>query len=479
MGLTELPASLLLCIVDHIHSVRDLNSLALALLLAKKPLDRRLYLQARDLVVFRGSAKINGELLDRDLDLDFLVNEVDPYHDDGGVCLTKQYRHVATLRHLLTVYRINHSSKDVKTNLTVLQWAAATNDTEAMRLLLAEKNLPVEDMAMAVHVAAENGCIEAMQLFLTHEEIDLNLNVNGKTAVAAAIPLSPHGDICICTAKRKVCGMLAMDVRARLDYEHDGLPIHMALMNNLTGGDVQQFLNQRGSSFDWTTRDINGDTILHMQTRKTRDVQCRILAETFPWMLEARNHEGLTPLMIAVQFATGRSGVSGNVEVQLCNFLCKRLDRSEKQRQIDYRDKTGNTLLMNVVGKAAYRTPLSMVQALVEGGLDLSARDRYGRTALMHAARCNRDSVVDILLKADRTLINKRDYNGWTAYMWALPPFPKIIREEYYFERKTRTVLLAWGAERVRGYSALLKPITKSLQAPRSAWKRRKLKQAN
>ncbi|OQE28449.1 hypothetical protein PENSTE_c003G00294 [Penicillium steckii] len=479
MGLTELPASLLLCIVDHIHSVRDLNSLALALLLANKPLDRQLYLQARELVVFRDCANINEESLDRGLDLDFLVNEVDPYCNDDGICLTKQYRHVATLRDLLTVYRINHFSKDVKTNLTVLHWATANNDTEAMRLLLAEKSLPVEDVGAAVHVAAENGWAEAMQLLLNQKGIDLNLKVDGKTPVVAAITSSLHMNAYTCRSRPKVCGLLAMDLRVRLDYEYDGIPIHMALMDKLKGEDLQHFINQRGSSLDWTARDVNGDTILHMQARQIRDATCRVLAETFPWMLKARNLKGLTPLMIVVQVAIGPSGHGSYLEIQLGNFLCKRLSRIEKQEQIDHRDKKGNTFLMNVVGKTAYRTPLSMLQALIDGGIDLSARDRYGRTALMHAARTDRDSVVEILLKADPTLINKRDYNGWTAYMWALPLFPNILREEYYYEGKTRIVLRAWGTDHVGVYSNLLKPITMYLRAPRSAWRRRALKREN
>ena len=66
-----------------------------------------------------------------------------------------------------------------------------------MRLLLAEKSLPVEDMKTAVYVAAENGCTEAMQLLLTQKGIDMNLKVDGKTPVVAAITSSPHECMCL------------------------------------------------------------------------------------------------------------------------------------------------------------------------------------------------------------------------------------------------------------------------------------------
>ena len=55
---------------------------------------------------------------------------------------------------------------------------------------------------------------------------------------------------------------------------------------------------------------------------------------------------------------------------------------------------------------------------LLACGLDVNARDRYGRTALMEAIYAGHTDAVETLLKLGAD-VNARDDNGWTPLMEA------------------------------------------------------------
>ena len=94
----------------------------------------------------------------------------------------------------------------------------------------------------------------------------------------------------------------------------------------------------------------------------------------------------------------------------------------------------GNTELM----KSVLSEDSAQVQALLDAGADINARNNYGWTALMHAAR-NGDpdqddrgwtalmraarmghaNIVEILIQQGADL-EKSDNQGWTALLWAV-----------------------------------------------------------
>ena len=74
-----------------------------------------------------------------------------------------------------------------------------------------------------------------------------------------------------------------------------------------------------------------------------------------------------------------------------------------------------NTPLMDKV----MHEDVSAARDLVDGGVDINARNAYGWTALMHAARVGQDELVTLLLKHGAD-IDARSDDGLTALMRAV-----------------------------------------------------------
>ena len=71
------------------------------------------------------------------------------------------------------------------------------------------------------------------------------------------------------------------------------------------------------------------------------------------------------------------------------------------------------------------------VRAALDAGADLHAREDYGRTALMFAARWNENPEVAALLLDAGVDVHARDSDGRTALMWAArhSGHPEFIQE--------------------------------------------------
>lgn len=122
--------------------------------------------------------------------------------------------------------------------------------------------------------------------------------------------------------------------------------------------------------------------------------------------VSAVNDEGQTPLMLAAQAGHARA-----VRMLLENGMAG---------AVNARDKRGRTALMHVTRRYSYDEPSgAVVRALVAAGADVKATDEEGRTALMSAAEAGSTDGVKALIESGAS-VNAKDKHGRTALMWSV-----------------------------------------------------------
>jgi hypothetical protein len=140
-----------------------------------------------------------------------------------------------------------------------------------------------------------------------------------------------------------------------------------------------------------------------------------VLAELGHATLEARDADGLTPLMLAA--ASPRQGPAGadkrDMDVPISDIIgasaCAWLIAAGADTEA--RDHLGRTALH----LAAPNRRLHALEALIKGGAKLDALDELGRTPLMRAlAAAAQTEIIDLLLTAGADP-DIRDVHGWTA----------------------------------------------------------------
>ena len=129
----------------------------------------------------------------------------------------------------------------------------------------------------------------------------------------------------------------------------------------------------------------------------TPDVISAIEKKLF--FLEARNHEGHTPLM--------QASLSGNTKIALTL-----IQQGANLEQIDKNRKTGLMLAIN-----AHATDIAM--ALIEANANLEQADNNGNTALRHAVIYNSTDIAMALIEANANL-QQVDKYGVTALRHAV-----------------------------------------------------------
>jgi hypothetical protein len=154
--------------------------------------------------------------------------------------------------------------------------------------------------------------------------------------------------------------------------------------------------------------------LIHFAVYGGREV-LEVLAELGHATLEARDAEGLTPLLLAASLP--RQGPAGadkrEMDVPISDIVgasaCAWLIAAGADTEA--RDHLGRTALH----LAAPNRRLHAVEALVNGGAKLDALDELGRTPLMRAlAAAAQTEIVEILLAAGADP-DIRDVHGWTA----------------------------------------------------------------
>jgi ankyrin repeat protein len=129
-------------------------------------------------------------------------------------------------------------------------------------------------------------------------------------------------------------------------------------------------------------------------------------------IINLQDHLGRTALMELLIQASRKGRRDSNKE-QYLNTLRTLLSLGTDPNIRNFADDTALTFLTSIKG-----TDLDMVDALLEGGAEVNAQNKLGRTSLMYAAENNCLAVVNKLVSMGAD-VNLQDSIGYTALMYA------------------------------------------------------------
>ena len=192
-----------------------------------------------------------------------------------------------------------------------------------------------------------------------------------------------------------------------------------------SGAEFAAWFKSQGAKHGEPKAEPNGDTVLH---RVVGDGNLAVLKETveaYPKLLDQRNEEGLTPLMIAVsegwlEGAETLAAAGANVGLKAGHdktlaFLAAESGKLAVLKWVVSKgvspkepDGYGRTPLQRAAEKS-----LECVQWLVEQGVDINAKSKSDDTALVTALSRDRVDVVKFLIEKGADL-RAADSNGTT-----------------------------------------------------------------
>jgi ankyrin repeat domain-containing protein 50 len=270
-----------------------------------------------------------------------------------------RYHHLAVVRGLCQCPNLDINVQN-KWGNTPLHYASWDGLVDIVQILLQhpsiEINLPGEDGETALHLATGYGHINLIPLLIRHPAIDINCsNKNGWTALTTAVDRG-HADIVRLLLAHKDIDISASGVGEPGFWE----PI-------LKG------VHSRGNY-----RTLPHD--LHLQV-------------------------GIKPSESL--YLAARDGDKDIVELLL--------QRPDTEPNAHYGNE--NTTPLH---EAISSRHLKVVEALLlHPQVDVNSVDKYGRSALMYAARGGHSDIVNAFLQRSDSDINSVDENGWSALMHA------------------------------------------------------------
>ncbi|MDR2192691.1 MAG: ankyrin repeat domain-containing protein [Endomicrobium sp.] len=179
------------------------------------------------------------------------------------------------------------------------------------------------------------------------------------------------------------------------------------LLKNEDIGEIKTFINPKNVNL----KDSEGNTPLLTAARNASKAEIIDILVNGGANIEERDKNGYTPLMVAIRKN------SSHPEIALALIKLKANVNAAYNKPYDDEDKT--TPLMYAVGDMTQNKP-AVIQALLDAGADVNAKNATQDSPLSIASRYARDSeIIDILVNGGAN-IEERDKNGYTPLMIAI-----------------------------------------------------------
>jgi ankyrin repeat protein len=343
-----------------------------------------------------------------------------------------------------------------KETLSPLYVASRSNSKEAVQWLL-EKNASIDlaagDGMTALMVSAQKGHVKIVELLLQHFGLTglLGAVQYGKEECAALL-LKNGASLKEKTGDGRFPLHLAAEnghektIELLLDHGADINPpdekSRTALIYAATNGHLSalKFLLEKNA--DSTARNRYGWSALHCAAGKGKDEVIAELLKQPGSEIDCRDNNGLTALHLAAFHGhydavhrlldnganACKVDVSGWHALHMAAFnghiaVVETLISTESNMKfMDYPDKDGCTPLL----VAARQGKADVVRLLAEHGASLLVRDKFGRTALHHAAAIGHANVAEVLLAKMTPLLQASDVS-WPVEVSITEAFKEAI----------------------------------------------------
>jgi ankyrin repeat protein len=264
----------------------------------------------------------------------------------------------------------------------------------------ASPNAITEDGLTVLAKAIERGKKGQLEFLLAHKGDPNAKFQSGRTALHLAARSKNE-------AATKILLAAGANVNATDDEGHTPLDY----VDVSSGAEFAAWLKSLGAKHSEPKVEPNGDTVLHQVTGDKNLAALKEAVEAYPKLLDQRNEDGLTPLMIAVsegwlEGAETLAAAGANVSLKADHDKTLAFLAAESGNLAVLKWAVGkgvnpkepDSYGRTTVQRAAERS-LECVQWLAEQGVDLNARSKSGDTPLIMALSRDRVNVVAFLIE--------------------------------------------------------------------------------
>ncbi|KAH8430061.1 ankyrin repeat domain-containing protein [Aspergillus melleus] len=388
-----------------------------------------------DLAILRFAITKGAECVAKRL----LQQEVEPdgKHEDARCFFLAVTNDSASIAQMFLRRGVDINAVDVDENQsTALHHAARLGNTVMMGFLLQQRGVSVNSrdsrQNTPLHVAIQYGKHACIDILLCVPEVDIDAqDFHGRT---------PFWWVTFVQSDRWFGRLLDRNVNYNMPDHRGRAPLHN-LAKFGKSSPIRLLLNQ--VDVELNAVDLDGYTPLARSVQHAHLPVAQLLLAQPKIRVNAESGHEVTPLWVAC-----RSGRKDMVRLLL----------GHKYIDVNQVNASGATSLhVSVIFGH-----LDVLSLLLRQGekLDVSVRDEWGWTPLMHAVSRNQAQMVNLLLEVQGTDINAVDGDGRTAFWWAAAgghhEIVQILRSNSKTRLKDNFGKTAYDAARERGNGAVL-----------------------